>query len=201
MQRLTQGVSSCVSRTMNMGLARSFAVPCRQMATKRQIQFKKVASKKAASATGSKVPFLSSTLKKFVFTVHPDRLHHDKTAHDLNQESLTALNSFISSLKGAEEDDMGQFPEMGVSNLRFLVPEKGSDTLRPVNLRLRSTGGISRESAKQSLGKLFEDVGLPADFRWDTDYFKFPHMKVYEQRETKAEREQREKAAEGYYSS
>lgn len=111
-------------------------------------------------------PSLRDTVKKLNVLVHPDKFGQHPEMQSANEQSLSILQGFLSSIRTLE----GQYPPAGNHTLRFYL-RKSDGEFHQIVAPLRSTGGDCQKLIEVQLAKLFEQCGLPASFTWDSGFW------------------------------
>lgn len=156
-----------------------------------------------ASKPKVKPPTLNATLRSLWLKVHPDRMERFPEQRDKNEDSLQALNGFLSSIKKMKP---GEFPPMKVTRLQFYLLRSlnagtsshgatADDALEEVELVLRTNGGDCKGPLERQLGIFFRRCGLPPRFDWGPEYWQYPHISnlaEYDAEQKEAARKARE---------
>ncbi|KAK3260137.1 hypothetical protein CYMTET_30892 [Cymbomonas tetramitiformis] len=119
----------------------------------------------------SEAPRLREVMRELQKQVHPDKFTMHPEAQAVNQESLSVLQGFLSSVKKLQ----GEYPPAGVHRLKFHIRGR-NDELRQVGTVLKTTGGDCRKLVEVSLSGLFTHCGLSPIFRWDPGYWEMSEV-------------------------
>ena len=119
-------------------------------------------------------PPLKEAMRALLKKVHPD-LFRDKPelagAAETNDESLKVIQGILDAVTKSKST-----PERGNKRLKFYVRDESvPGGVRLVPFALKTTGGDCRNLVARQLETLFEDVGVPSEFRWEAgDWENFP---------------------------
>lgn len=143
------------------------------MFAKRKKRKRKSFLKKQSDAATAKEPALfSQTFKKFNLRVHPDHFSSYPEQQSTNADSLSLLNGVISDLEAQDTKEE-------TLNLTFYTktqadPPNPAQPFQRIDIELT---GSSRKALASQIGNLFEQCGLPSEFKWDEKYIVTPLWK------------------------
>ena len=126
---------------------------------------------KQSKQLNKKKPLLSNLLKQFYLKVHPDVIGSiNKTAADVNNQSVQELNSFFQSLIDTDEP----YPPKQHIKLPFYIRTNNDNkNVRKVFCRLQTNGGNCKNTVSKALQEFWLKVGLNhSTFIWDQKYWK-----------------------------
>mmetsp|Transcript_30828 Transcript_30828/g.37360 ORF Transcript_30828/g.37360 Transcript_30828/m.37360 type:complete len:389 (-) Transcript_30828:228-1394(-) len=127
------------------------------------------------------VPMLRQSLKKLQFLVHPDRFGAYPEVKEQNQDSLTTLQGFVSSIRQLE----GDYPQAGFHDLQFHIMDE-HDNMKRVGVTMKTTGGNCKNVVQKSLGELFHQCGIQRDFKWDDGFWEMGKSEDFKYKPAKA---------------
>ena len=122
---------------------------------------------KKKSRPDSAAPPLREAMKALVRKVHPDLFRSGcfpvENAAEINDESLRTIQGVLDAVTKSRS-----IPHAGIRRLRFYVRDaEAPEGVRLVAFKFKTTGGDCRNLVARQLTRLFEEVGVPSEFRWE----------------------------------
>lgn len=138
--------------------------------TAEKIQEDKVAAKaKKDAAAPKRIPTLNDLMRNFYKKIHPDLMLAYPEQREQNDQSLSVLQSFLTSLKDNNGNE--KYPVLRNATLPFYLRTPKQGHFQHVELLLHSEATLNKKLIEQQLVGFFKTAGVGSQFKWDDEYF------------------------------